>query len=176
MTGERNQNPAELGLLELLWEDLITYDMGLVSPGFIATALHRLGNARMDVQPRALRLPLSLGYRMAHTLANWTWGIDLPYTTRLGRRVRIWHHGAIVLSAREIGDDVNIRHCTTLGVARTGDSGLPAIGDGVDLGVGCCVLGDVTVGSGARVGAGAVVLSDVPAGATAVGVPARLVT
>jgi serine O-acetyltransferase len=36
---------------------------------------------------------------------------------RLGRRVRIWHHGGIVLHARSIGNDVHIRHNTTFGIA-----------------------------------------------------------
>jgi serine O-acetyltransferase len=46
----------------------------------------------------------------------------------------------------------------------------------VFIGTGAAVLGAVTVGDGARIGANAVVLQDVPAGATAVGVPARVLS
>lgn len=44
------------------------------------------------------------------------------------------------------------------------------------LGAGSVVLPERRIGAGATVGAGAVVTKDVPPGATAVGVPARLVT
>jgi serine O-acetyltransferase len=50
----------------------------------------------------------------------------------------------------------------------------PEIGDGVFIGAGARVLGDVRVGDGAKIGANAVVIHDVPAGATAVGIPARV--
>lgn len=52
---------------------------------------------------------------------------------------------------------------------------VPIIGDGVLLGAGCCILGDVKIGDGAKIGANAVVLCDVPDGATAVGIPARII-
>jgi serine O-acetyltransferase len=174
--GTTNENPRDIGLLELLAEDFRTHNRKLSEAGFWAVALHRLGNARMDVRPRWLRAPLSAGYNAAFVVTDWLLGIELPYTVRLGRRVRIWHHGGIVISARSIGNDVHIRHNTTLGVVRRDELGaVPIIGDRVDIGVGACILGPVTVGDGAAVGASSVVLHDVPPGATAVGVPARVV-
>ncbi len=103
-------------------------------------------------------------------------GISLPYTVRVGRRVRIWHHGGIVLHARSIGDDTHIRQNTTMGIAVTRRlTDIPTIGARVDIGCGACILGNVHVGDDAKIGANAVVLADVPAGATAVGIPARVV-
>jgi serine acetyltransferase len=88
--------------------------------------------------------------------------------------VRIWHHGCIVLSALSIGDDVHIRHNTTFGIARRSEiDKKPRIGDRCDIGVGACILGDITVGDDCVIGANSVVLHDLPAGATAVGAPAR---
>jgi serine O-acetyltransferase len=52
----------------------------------------------------------------------------------------------------------------------------PTVGNDVTVSVGAKVLGAITIGDNARVGAGSVVLNDVPANATAVGVPARVVT
>jgi N-acetylglucosaminyl-diphospho-decaprenol L-rhamnosyltransferase len=172
--GASNENPEGVSLLALLAEDFRTHDRNWTEPGFWAVALHRLGNARMGVRKKLLRAPLSAAYHAAFTGVTWLWGIDLSYTVKLGRRVRIWHHGGIVLSARSIGDDVHIRHNTTLGVVRRDeDDKKPIIGDRVDIGVGSCVLGAVTVGSDAIIGANSVVVRDVPAGCTVVGAPAR---
>lgn len=172
--GRYNQNPPDISLFALLREDFETHDRSLVTPGFWAIAVHRLGNARMDVSPKLLRAPLTLAYRAAYHGINWLWGIDLSYTVKLGRRVRIWHHGGMVLGARAIGDDVHLRQNTTLGLAhRSSTTKKPIIGDRVDVGAGACILGDVTVGDDCVIGANSVVVRDLPAGATAFGVPAR---
>ena len=174
--GSENRNPEDIGLLELIAEDFRTHDSSVAEPGFWTVALHRLGNARMDVEKRWLRAPLSASYKVAFVLADWMFGIELPYTVKLGRRVRIWHHGGIVINARAIGNDVHIRHNTTLGIARRDALGqLPIIGDRVDIGAGACILGAVTVGDDALIGANSVVVRDVPKGATAVGAPARVI-
>lgn len=173
-SGRHNQNPPELGLLELIAEDFATYDHNPVEPGFWVVTLHRLANARMDVRSRLLRAPLTAAYHVAFTGMNWLWGIDLDYTVRLGRRVRLWHHGGMVLGARAIGDDVHIRHNTTFGlVSRHEVTGKPIIGNRVDIGAGACVLGPVTIGDDCVIGANSVVTRDLPRGATVFGIPAR---
>ena len=173
-TGRFNQNPPELGLFALLAEDFRTHDKNPLEPGFWAVALHRLGNARMDVRSRVLRAPLTAAYQAAFTSVNWFWGIDLSYTVKLGRRVRLWHHGGMVLGARAIGNDVHIRHNTTFGlVSRQEGMGKPIIGDRVDIGAGACIVGGVTVADDCVVGANSVVTRDLPRGATVFGVPAR---
>ena len=44
------------------------------------------------------------------------------------------------------------------------------------IGAGAKILGPITVGEGAKIGSNAVVVRAVPPGATAVGIPARMVT
>jgi len=44
------------------------------------------------------------------------------------------------------------------------------------IGTGAKILGPILVGDGAKIGSNAVVVRDVPAGATAVGIPARVVS
>ena len=80
------------------------------------------------------------------------------------------------LPFESIGNDVQIRQNTTLGVKHTVHHfELPRIGDSVDIGAHACILGGVTIGHGAVIGAGAVVLIDVPPNGVAVGVPAKVV-
>jgi serine O-acetyltransferase len=131
----------------------------------------------MDVNPRFLRMPLSVIYRMFYKFVEWTCGISLNYPVRVGRRVRIWHHGGMILGARSIGDDVHIRQNTTFGVARRGDhrSQKPIIGDRVDIGCGAVILGAITIGHDSQIGANAVVLKDVPPYSVCVGVPAKVI-
>lgn len=174
--GDRNLNPPGIRLLTLLREDLRTYDGNPFDPGFWAVFQHRFGNWRMGFRWKLVRAPLTLLYRVTAYWAELIGGIHLPYTVRLGRRVRIWHHGGIVLHARSIGDDVVIRHNTTFGLASSKQKrAIPTIGDRVDIGCGACILGNVTVGHDAVIGANAVVVRDVPAYATAVGIPARVI-
>lgn len=171
--GSKNENPS-IGLAALLLEDLQTYSYELHEPGLWAVLVHRLGNARMDLA-KPLRVPATAGYLVAHWALTHVFGIKLSYTVRLGRRVRIWHSGGMVLGARSIGDDVQIRQNTTFGVRNTGVERKPVIGNRVDIGAGACVLGAVEVLDDAAIGANAVVVDDVPEGSIVAGVPARIV-
>ena len=176
MHGDVNQNPTGIGFWALLREDRRTHDGKWLEQGFWAVAVHRFGNWRMGVRPRALRLPLSILYKFLNKWVEWTCGITLPYTVKLGRRVRIWHHGGMVLHAKSIGDDVHIRQNTTFGIARKDRLyELPTIEDRVDIGCGAVILGNINVGHDSVIGANAVVLADVPPHSVAVGVPSRVI-
>lgn len=173
--GTTNQNPIGVSFLELLREDLRTYEGDWASEGFLAVAVHRFGNWRMSIQTKMIRAPITMLYRF---LARWVrirYGIKLDYTVKVGRRLRIWHSGGMILGAKSIGDDVHLRQNTTFGLSRRGDSAdrKPVIGNRVDIGCGVCILGAVTIGDDSVIGANAVVLSDVPPGSLAVGIPAR---
>jgi serine O-acetyltransferase len=174
--GDRNENPPDIGLLALISEDFRTHDRDPLSPGFWAVAVHRFGNWRMDVRSKPLRAPLTVLYKTAHYSITWFFGIDLPYTAKLGRRVRLGHHGCMHLGARSIGNDVYIRHAATIGLMDPKDvTAKPAIGDRVEIGPGACVLGDITVGHDTIVGANTVLGEDVPPNSTVLGNPARYV-
>ena len=173
--GSRNMNPPGIGLIALLREDLRTYDSNCFEQGFWAVAVHRFGNWRMAL-PKLLRAPCTLLYRFLFKWVEWTCGITLPYTVKLGRRVRIWHHGGMILHANSIGDDVHIRQNTTFGVSSKDHlHQLPTICDRVDIGCGVAVLGNVTIGADSSIGANSVVHKDIPPRSLAVGVPAKVV-
>lgn len=173
--GTENCNPAEISLRALIHEDLKTHNNDFLSQGFWALFWHRIGNWRMGLRPRLLRVPLTLLYRVMYKLCQWMGGIDLPYTVRVGRRVRLEHFGGMILVAQTIGDDVIIRQNTTFGIQHLEAlKDRPVIGDRVELGAGAVVLGPIHIGEDAVVGANAVVTRDVPPGAIVGGVPARL--
>ena len=100
--GAVNLNPAGLSLLALLAEDFETHDQSFLEPGFWAIAVHRYGNWRMAIRPKPLRAPFSLLYRFLFVAVDWCFGIHCPYTVKLGRRVRIWYHGGIVIGANSV--------------------------------------------------------------------------
>jgi serine O-acetyltransferase len=166
-------------LRELWAEDFATHDSLWLEPGFWAVAVHRLAARSQRAQSALLRRPLSLAHRVLSTGVDWMWGIRVPASTQVGRRLRIWHHGSILLNARSIGNDVHIRQDTTLGPVRDRDADkptcLPVVEDNVDIGSGACVLGGVHVGKGSFVGANSVVIQEVPPGTTVFGVPARII-
>ena len=174
--GVHNQNPSDINFFKLIAEDFHTHDNNLFEPGFMAISIHRFGNWRMDIRLRLIRLPFSLLYQVLHTFMKWFFGIDLEYSVKLGRRIRIWHHGGMFIGAVSIGNDVTIRHNTTMGVAHQDDKWKkPIIEDRVDIGAGVCILGDVTVGHDSVIGANSVVVRSFPPESTLFGVPARRV-
>ena len=166
-----------LSLWQQIKEDWIAHGQDWTKPGFRAVAVLRFGVWRMKIQSKLLRAPFSIFYRMLYRKVRNTYGIELPYTVQLGRRVVIEHQGAIVIHGDcVIGDDSIIRQGVTLGnryLDRPFDA--PKLGKCVNVGAGAKIFGNVTIGHGANIGANAVVLCNVPAGATAVGIPAKII-
>jgi len=106
-------------------------------------------------------------------------GIELPATAAIGARLRLYHPHGIVLSPHcSLGSDCHLRHGVTIGNRTDRDGhelGVATVGDHVELGAGCMVLGDIHVGDHARIGALAVVVHSVPAWAVVVGNPGRVI-
>ena len=165
-----------LGLWAQIHEDWIAHGEDWTRPGFRAVAVHRFGVWRMSIRLKLFRAPFSLLYRFMFRRVRNGYGIELPYSVRLGRRVVVEHQGAIVVhGASMIGDDCILRQGVTIGnkdLTRPQDA--PTIGEKVNIGSGAKILGAIQIGDGASIGANAVVVRDVPANATAVGVPAKI--
>lgn len=131
-----------------------------------------------------------------HRLANWLWRqgredfalylqsrssevfqVDIHPAVPVGRGIFIDHGtGVVIGSTAVIGDDVSILQGVTLGGTgkECGDRH-PKIRNGVLIGAGAKVLGNLEIGHCARIAAGSVVLSPVPPNTTVAGVPAKIV-
>ena len=122
------------------------------------------------------------GWRwLARWLSHWgrlLTGIEIHPGAAIGRRVFIDHGmGIVVGETAEIGDDCTLYQGVTLG-GTSWNKGKrhPTLARSVVVGAGAKILGPILIGDGAKIGSNAVVVRDVPAGATAVGIPARIVT
>jgi len=155
----RARDPAPHSRLEIL-----TY------PGVWALAGHRIAH----------RLYQARFFLLARIVNHWTraWtAIDIHPGAKIGRNFFIDHGFVVIGETAEIGDDVTIYQCVTLG-GTSPDNGVagkrhPTVMNGAIIGSGAQVLGPITLGPRSRVGANAVVTRDVPEGAVMVGIPAR---
>lgn len=104
-------------------------------------------------------------------------GVDIHPAARVGKGIMIDHaHSIVIGETAVVGDNVSMLHSVTLGGTGKEDGDRhPKIGDGVLIGAGAKILGNIEVGHCSRVAAGSVVLQDVPANSTVAGVPARVV-
>ena len=139
--------------------------------------LFRLAQIGPSPMPLAI---LSLFFRGLYQLiAEWVLGIELPWDTRVGPKLKLQHGLALVVNHETIiGANCTLRHSTTIGNKKLADgciSGSPKIGDDVEIGSNVVILGSISIGDRAVIGAGSVVIKDVPAGAVAVGNPARVI-
>jgi len=104
-------------------------------------------------------------------------GIDIHPAAKIGKGIMIDHaHSIVIGETAVVGDNVSMLHSVTLGgTGKEEEDRHPKIADGVLIGAGAKVLGNISIGHCSRIAAGSVVLSDVPACKTVAGVPAKIV-
>ena len=102
---------------------------------------------------------------------------DINPAAKIGQGLFLDHAtGLVVGETAVIGDDVSILHSVTLGgTGKEGADRHPKIGNGVLIGAGAKILGNIHIGHCSKVAAGSVVLSEVPPCKTVAGVPAKVV-
>ena len=131
-----------------------------------------------------------------HRLAHWLWNngrrdfayylqsrassvfqTDINPAAKIGRGIFLDHAtGLVVGETAVIGDDVSMLHGVTLGgTGKAGGDRHPKIGQGVMIGAGAKILGNIQIGRCARIAAGSVVVKDVPNNVTVAGVPAKVI-
>ncbi|CAN6470642.1 unnamed protein product [Victoria cruziana] len=137
--------------------------------GFLAIQAHRVAHKLWLTG----RVPLAL---VIQNRVSEVFAVDIHPGARIGKGVLLDHAtGTVIGETAVVGDNVSILHNVTLGgTGKCSGDRHPKIGDGVLVGAGTHVLGNVRIGQGAKIGAGSVVLKEVPDRTTAVGNPARL--
>jgi serine O-acetyltransferase len=103
--------------------------------------------------------------------------IDIHPNSTLGSGIMLDHGTGIVIGeTARVGHNCSILHHVTLGGSgKKGVNRHPRVGNGVLLGAGASILGNIQIGDGCQVGAGTLVITDLPPHSVAVGVPAKII-
>src|ERR1700694_3721340 len=154
------RDPAARNVLEIV----------LCYPGFHAVLLHRVAH-------RLYRAGWFTSARVVSQFSRSLTGIEIHPGAKIGRRFFIDHGmGVVIGETAEIGDDVLLYQGVTLGgTGKVTGKRHPTLGNGVVVGTGAKILGNIRIGDFVKVGAGSVVTRPVPDHSTVVGIPGRVV-
>eukprot|EP00533_Pseudo-nitzschia_delicatissima_P002128 CAMPEP_0116080876 /NCGR_PEP_ID=MMETSP0327-20121206/1907_1 /TAXON_ID=44447 /ORGANISM="Pseudo-nitzschia delicatissima, Strain B596" /LENGTH=484 /DNA_ID=CAMNT_0003571593 /DNA_START=296 /DNA_END=1751 /DNA_ORIENTATION=- len=146
-------------------------DVFLYFKGFHALQTYRVAHAIWKTDNKQV---------LAHYLQSQmsqTFQIDIHPNATLGSGIMLDHGTGIVIGeTSHLGHNCSILHHVTLGGSgKKGVDRHPKVGDGVLLGAGSSVLGNVKIGDGCQVGAGGLVITDLPPHSVAVGVPVKII-
>lgn len=142
----------------------------LYRKGFHALLIHRIAH-RLWLQERR-ELAQYAAFVCTRALA-----VDIHPAAVVGSGILLDHAtGLVIGETARVGDNVSILHNVTLGgTGKSRGDRHPKVADGVLIGAGATLLGNIQIGRCSKIAAGSVVLKDVPAYATVAGVPARVV-
>ena len=138
--------------------------------GFQAVQAYRIANNMWQNDRK------DIAYYMQSRISE-VFGIDIHPGAIIGQGLMIDHAHSIVIGETAIvGNNVSMLHSVTLGgTGKEKEDRHPKIEDGVLVGAGAKVLGNIKVGYCSRIAAGSVVLDSVPPKSTVAGVPAKVV-
>jgi serine O-acetyltransferase len=117
-----------------------------------------------------------LAYDLQHR-NSMCFAVDIHPNVEIGHGLLLDHATSFVAGeTAKIGNNVSILHEVTLGgTGKESGDRHPKIADGVLIGAGSKLLGNIKIGKNSKIGAGSVVLKDVADHVTVVGVPAKVV-
>ena len=142
----------------------------LLYPGVLALGLHKVAHWLFNAKLYFLA-------RLVNHFRRFLPALDIHPGATIGKNFFIDHGFTVIGETAEIGDNVTIYQCVTLGGTNptngVGGKRHPTLCDNVIIGSGAQIIGPITVGERARVGANAVVMDNVPEGATMIGLKAR---
>jgi len=138
--------------------------------GYQAIQTHRFAHAMFMAGRRDFALYLQ-------SRSSQVFQVDINPAVPMGKGIMLDHGtGLVIGETAVVGDNVSMLQNVTLGGTGKSDQDRhPKIGNGVLIGAGAKVLGNIKVGDCSRVGAGSVVLKEVPPRVTVAGVPAKVI-
>ncbi|WP_236633705.1 MULTISPECIES: serine O-acetyltransferase [unclassified Exiguobacterium] len=173
-------------LIEFIKADLFRYEKQIgftnfikvliKSPGFKYTFYLRTTNYYKDKNgiSRVLFFLALLFLRKY----RYKFGIDIPYSTKIGKGLYIGHFGGIVVNSDVIiGENCNLSHGVTIGQVNRGKKrGSPTIGNEVYIAPGAKIIGKINIGDNVVIGTNSVINLDVPNKSVIVGIPGKIVS
>jgi serine O-acetyltransferase len=138
--------------------------------GYQAIQTHRFAHALFKAGRRDFALYLQ-------SRSSQVFQVDINPAARIGKGIMLDHGtGLVIGETAVVGDNVSMLQGVTLGgTGKAEEDRHPKIGNGVLIGAGAKVIGNIKVGDCARIGAGSVVVKEVPAHTTVAGVPAKVI-
>lgn len=138
--------------------------------GFHALQAYRIGNFLWKKKRHSIAIYIQ-------NAASVAFAVDIHPAAFIGHGIMFDHATNIVIGETAVVEnDVSILQSVTLGgTGKTSGDRHPKIREGVMIGAGAKILGNIEVGKGAKIGAGSVVLHTIPPHTTAAGIPARIV-
>lgn len=152
------------------------WQVALLWPGFHAICLYRLSHWFWNKKWRFIA-------RFISGFGRFLTSMEIHPGAKIGKAFVIDHGiGVIIGETSVIGNDVTMYHNVTLGgtnpsknaAAQKGIKRHPTIEDGVTIGAGAIILGDITIGAYANIGAGSLVIKSVEPYQTIASTPARI--
>jgi serine acetyltransferase len=120
---------------------------------------------------KVVGFPIRLFY---HFFFQWILGFDVSDTTKIGKSFNVYHgFGIAIHKDTIIGNFVKMRHTTTIGNKMTNGKA-PRIGDYVDIGAHCVLIGEIEIGDHVTIGAGSIVTKSIPSYCLAYGNPLKI--
>jgi serine O-acetyltransferase len=138
--------------------------------GYQAIQTHRFAHAMVKAGRRDFALYLQ-------SRSSQVFQVDINPAVPMGKGIMLDHGtGLVIGETAVVGDNVSMLQNVTLGGTGKSDQDRhPKIGNGVLIGAGAKVLGNIIIGDCSRIGAGSVVLKEVPPRVTVAGVPAKVI-
>ncbi|UYO00586.1 MAG: serine O-acetyltransferase [Devosia sp.] len=138
--------------------------------GYQAIQTHRFAHALHKAGRRDFALYLQ-------SRSSQVFQTDINPAVPMGKGIMLDHGtGLVIGETAVVGDNVSMLQNVTLGgTGKAEEDRHPKIANGVLIGAGAKVLGNILIGECSRIGAGSVVLKAVPPRTTVAGVPAKVI-
>jgi serine O-acetyltransferase len=148
-----------------IWEILFLY------PGVKAIFFHRIAHFLYYIK-------IPFFPRMIAEFSRWVTGIEIHPGAQIGKSTVIDHGMGVVIGETAIvGDNVLIYHGVTLGSTKLiKGKRHPTIEDGVVIGAGSKILGNIVVEKNVKIGANSVVIANIPRDCSVIGIPAKIIS